>query len=89
MACRLPRFRAMTPRGFDPRPAPAAAETAERRFRDLVHEVDGIVWELELTTQRFTFVNRRAEELTGVREANLANRAGPITGTGASASVAA
>ena len=55
----------MTPRGFDPRPAPAAAETAERRFRDLVHEVDGIVWELELTTQRFTFVNRRAEELLG------------------------
>jgi len=42
-----------------------AAEAAERRFRDLVHEVDGIVWELEPTTQRFTFVSRRAEELLG------------------------
>jgi PAS domain S-box-containing protein len=42
-----------------------AAETAERRFRDLVHEVDGIVWELERATQRFTFVSRRAEDLLG------------------------
>jgi PAS domain S-box-containing protein len=38
---------------------------AERRFRDLVHELDGIVWELEPTTQRFTFVSRRAEDLLG------------------------
>lgn len=30
-----------------------------------MHEVDGIVWELEPSTQRFTFVNRRAEELLG------------------------
>lgn len=43
----------------------ATTEGAERRFRDLVHEVDGIVWELEPATQRFTFVNRRAEELLG------------------------
>jgi PAS domain S-box-containing protein len=46
-------------------PPPSPAESAERRFRDLVHEVDGIVWELEPATQRFTFVNRRAEELLG------------------------
>jgi PAS domain S-box-containing protein len=51
--------------GFDRRPPRVAADAAERRFRDLVHEVDGIVWELEPATQRFTFVNRRAEELLG------------------------
>ena len=51
--------------GFSPRPAQAAPEAAERRFRDLVHEVDGIVWELEPATRRFTFVSRRAEELLG------------------------
>jgi PAS domain S-box-containing protein len=65
MACRLPRFAAMTALGYHP-PAPrSAVDSAERRFRDLVHEVDGIVWELEPATQRFTFVNRRAEELLG------------------------
>ncbi|HEX3178573.1 MAG TPA: GAF domain-containing protein [Methylomirabilota bacterium] len=45
--------------------ASGTSELAERRFRDLVHDVDGIVWELEPATQRFTFVSRRAEELLG------------------------
>jgi PAS domain S-box-containing protein len=54
----------MTVFGLNQRRA-TTAEAAERRFRDLVHEVDGIVWELEPTTQRFTFVSRRAEELLG------------------------
>jgi PAS domain S-box-containing protein len=62
VACGLPRFGAMTALGYHP-PSQSALESAERRFRDLVHEVDGIVWELEPATQRFTFVNRRAEEL--------------------------
>lgn len=55
----------MTALAYNPRTSHFAADSAERRFRDLVHEVDGIVWELEPATQRFTFVNRRAEELLG------------------------
>jgi PAS domain S-box-containing protein len=55
----------MTALGYNLRTSHFDAESAERRFRDLVHEVDGIVWELEPATQRFTFVNRRAEELLG------------------------
>ena len=47
-----------------PTTAPAD-DSAERRFRDLVHEVDGIVWELEPATNCFTFVSRRAEDLLG------------------------
>jgi PAS domain S-box-containing protein len=54
----------MTALGYHPASG-VSVESAERRFRDLVHEVDGIVWELEPATQRFTFVNRRAEELLG------------------------
>jgi PAS domain S-box-containing protein len=50
---------------FTPRAATSAAETAERRFRDLVHDIDGVVWELEPATRRFTFVSRRAEMLLG------------------------
>ena len=55
----------MTALGYHLRSPHSVSESAERRFRDLVHEVDGIVWELEPSTQRFTFVNRRAEELLG------------------------
>ena len=55
----------MSALGYHTRAPHSASESAERRFRDLVHEIDGIVWELEPATQRFTFVNRRAEELLG------------------------
>jgi PAS domain S-box-containing protein len=55
----------MTALGYHAASPQSGVESAERRFRDLVHEVDGIVWELEPATQRFTFVNRRAEELLG------------------------
>jgi PAS domain S-box-containing protein len=58
-------IRAMPALGYHSPPTPSTVESAERRFRDLVHEVDGIVWELEPATERFTFVNRRAEELLG------------------------
>jgi len=65
VACRLPYFGAMPALGYHASRPDSGVESAERRFRDLVHEVDGIVWELEPATQRFTFVNRRAEELLG------------------------
>jgi PAS domain S-box-containing protein len=41
------------------------AEAAERRFRDLVQNVDAIVWEADALTRRFTFVSRRAEQILG------------------------
>jgi PAS domain S-box-containing protein len=41
------------------------AQAAEQRYRALVDEVDAIVWEADPATWRFTFVSRRAEELTG------------------------
>jgi PAS domain S-box-containing protein len=55
----------MSPSVFDHRRSTDHGDASERRFRDLLHEVDGIVWELELATHRFTFVNRRAEALLG------------------------
>ncbi len=39
--------------------------SAEKRHRDLVDEIDGIAWEAEVGTWRFTFVNRRAEQILG------------------------
>src|SRR5262249_60323874 len=38
---------------------------AERRFRDLVHGVDAIVWEADAASLACTFVSQRAEELLG------------------------
>lgn len=52
----------------------AAAENArlfqevlerERRFRELVEGLEAIVWEADLTTQRFTFVSQQAETILG------------------------
>jgi PAS domain S-box-containing protein len=40
-------------------------ESAERRFRDLVHGVDAIVWEADAASLACTFVSQRAEELLG------------------------
>jgi len=40
-------------------------EAAERRFRDLVHGVDAIVWEADAVSLACTFVSQRAEELLG------------------------
>jgi PAS domain S-box-containing protein len=36
-----------------------------RRFRDLVEQVEGIIWEADPTTWQYTFVNQRAEEILG------------------------
>jgi PAS domain S-box-containing protein len=41
------------------------AEAAERRFRDLVQNVDAIVWEADTLPRRFTFVSQRAEPILG------------------------
>ena len=40
-------------------------DAAERRFRDLVHGVDAIVWEADAASLACTFVSQRAEELLG------------------------
>src|SRR5262249_8997543 len=40
---------------------------AERRFRDLVHGVDAIVWEADAASLACTFGSQRAEELVGYR----------------------
>jgi PAS domain S-box-containing protein len=41
------------------------AEAAERRFRDLIEDLEGIVWEADAETLQFSFVSRRAEEILG------------------------
>jgi PAS domain S-box-containing protein len=39
---------------------------SERKYQDLVEGIhDGIVWVFDPTTQRFTYVSRRAEQITG------------------------
>src|SRR2546425_5386267 len=47
------------------RTARAEAERAKRRFHDLVHGLDAILWEADPNTARFTFVSQRAEKLLG------------------------
>ncbi len=47
------------------RAARSEAERAERRFRDLVQNLDAIVWEANARTWRYTFVSRRAEKMLG------------------------
>ncbi|MFB3916534.1 MAG: PAS domain S-box protein [Terriglobales bacterium] len=41
------------------------AEAAQRRFHDLVQDLDAIVWEVDLQSWMFTFVNKRAEQMLG------------------------
>ncbi|CCF82435.1 PAS domain S-box protein [Nitrolancea hollandica] len=41
------------------------AEVVQQRYRDLVHDLDAIVWEAEPSSFRFTFVSHGAEELLG------------------------
>ncbi|HEU5171269.1 MAG TPA: PAS domain S-box protein, partial [Gemmatimonadales bacterium] len=45
--------------------AERAQHESHRRYLDLVHTVDGIVWEVELPSLRFTFVSSQAERLLG------------------------
>jgi PAS domain S-box-containing protein len=41
------------------------AEEAEKRFRELVADLDAVVWEAEAASRRFTFVSHYAQELLG------------------------
>jgi len=43
----------------------AEAVAAQQRFRDLVNAVEGIVWEADAATLRFTFVSQQAERMLG------------------------
>lgn len=45
--------------------ARAEAEAMQRRFRDLVQDLDAIVWEVDLNTRMFNFVSDRAERILG------------------------
>ena len=45
--------------------AEAARRRSEEQFAALIHSVDGIVWEADAETFRFTFVSPRAERLLG------------------------
>ena len=47
------------------RGARSTAVDAQHRYRDLVEGIDAIVWEADVDTQAFTFVNRRAETMLG------------------------
>ena len=42
-----------------------AARTSDRKFRDLLSDVDAIVWDADPATFRFRFVSRRASEILG------------------------
>lgn len=41
------------------------AQQSEKRFRELVHGLDAIVWEADATNWRFSFVSRQAGEILG------------------------
>lgn len=45
--------------------AQQALVASEQRFRDLVNTTDGVVWEFDVNTFRFTFVSEQAERLLG------------------------
>lgn len=47
------------------RQAERAMQATQERYFDLLQSVDGIVWELDVASWRFTFVNQKAEALLG------------------------
>ena len=47
------------------RAALAEAVAAQGRFRDLVNSVEGIVWEADVPSFRFSFVSKQAERILG------------------------
>ena len=42
-----------------------AVRLSQQQYESLVHSIDGIVWELDAATFRFTFVSQQAERLLG------------------------
>lgn len=55
------------PNSPDPSPSAAASSGAQQRFESLVNCIDGIVWEADPATFRFTFVSAQAEHILGYR----------------------
>jgi len=49
------------------RAAFAEAVAAQQRFRDLVNSVEGIVWEADVPSFRFSFISEQAERVLGTR----------------------
>jgi len=45
--------------------ARGAAEESQKRYGELVEGIDAIVWESDAASWKFTFVNRKAEEILG------------------------
>ncbi len=45
--------------------AEAALEQTQRDFRALVDAIDGVIWEADVSTLRFTFVSKQAERMLG------------------------
>lgn len=45
--------------------AEGALQASNRQYRELVDSIDGIVWEMDVKSFRFTFVSQRAERLLG------------------------
>jgi len=45
--------------------ADEALRESQQPFQSLVHSIDGIVWELDYPTWRFTFVSKQAERILG------------------------
>jgi PAS domain S-box-containing protein len=43
----------------------AALIESEKQYADLINTVEGIVWEVDVATMRFTFVSRQAETVLG------------------------
>lgn len=38
---------------------------AQQRYEDLLHSLDGVVWEFDLLNERFTFVSQKLEKILG------------------------
>lgn len=51
-------------------------ETSEMRYRNLIQEIDAIIWEFDPNTNKFKFISKRAEELLGYPQENWLNQTG-------------
>ncbi len=45
--------------------AETSVREAQQRYEDLLHSLDGIVWEFDLLSERFTFVSQKLEKILG------------------------
>ncbi|MDC4204251.1 MAG: MEDS domain-containing protein [Candidatus Manganitrophus sp.] len=58
------------------RRAEEALNASQSRYKGLVDSIDGIVWEVDISTYRFTFVSRQAERILGYPVARWLNEPG-------------